>query len=937
MHENIQKRRHAITLVVLSLLLITPLLASAQVPNPRSGREIVERVFQRLCERGILRSSLCNPTPPPSTTLTLTKTVVNDNGGVATDTAWTLSANGPTPLSGVEGATSTTNASIMPGAYDLSESGPSGYSSSGWSCTGGNQIDSNTVVIGAGQSVTCNITNNDDPPTPTYIVTIHKYVGGVHANATNAEGQAFPIETTWMAANLNGGATTTATSSLSASAYMMQTSALSSGANYTTQELTNSASVGASCAEGKPFALMGYTFGSTEAEAAGMVPDSQAPFLGSITSDTHVIIWNEDCTPTLRVTKMVVNDNGGTATTSDFALFIDGATTTSGTSMHVQAGSHLVTESASSTYTATFGGACDQDGMVTLAAGEHEECTITNDDVPPPMPGHLIVDKVTQPSGSTAEFSIMATGTGAITGGGSGTTTDAVSKHYEVAAGTYSVSETAMDGWMTVSNTCVDVAVAAGETETCTITNLKLPMITVTKMVVNDNTGTATSSDFTIHVHDMSGTTTVDVAGSPQPGSSVGSTYTVAPGPYHIQETGGPANYATVISGDCAADGSITLSAGDTKSCTVTNNDIEQAPTTGHLIVDKVTEPSGSTSVFDIMATGTGAITGGGTGTTTDAVSKHYEVMAGTYSVSETVPEGWIQKSNTCVDVAVDAGETETCTITNTKLATVTLTKVVVNDNGGTATSSDFTIHLHQMVGENMVDVDGSPQPGSASGTTYSNLALGDYHVADTGGPSGYSVSFSGDCNSDGTIAFAAGDSKSCTITNDDNPPQAEGKLLITEVMYDLLNDDSQGFESRNEWIELHNGMNSDVNLAGYFIHDALSADALPGITIPAGGFAIITGTSTTDSFWSIPGGVVRIVLGDTTIGSGLSNGDDRVWLENSASTTVDAVSWGEDTSAFSPAALDVAAGHSLARTPMTTDTDTAADWMDDATPTPGS
>src|SRR3989344_3687529 len=472
MHENIQKRRHAITLVVLSLLLITPLLASAQVPNPRSGREIVERVFQRLCERGILRSSLCNPTPPPSTTLTLTKTQVNDNSGVATETARTLSAHGPTPLSGVEGATSTTNASIMPGAYDLSESGPSGYSSSGWSCNGGNQIDSNTVVIGAGQNVTCNI---------------------------------------------------------------------------------------------------------------------------------------------------------------------------------------------------------------------------TNDDVPPAAPGHLIVDKVTQPSGSTTEFSIMATGTGAITGGRSGTTTDAVSKHYEVAAGTYSVSETAMDGWMTVSNTCASVAVAAGETETCTITNLKLPMITVTKMVVNDNTGTATSSDFTIHVHDMSGTTTVDVAGSPQPGSAVGSTYTVAPGPYHVMETGGPAGYTSAIGGDCASDGWITLAAGDVKSCTVANND---------------------------------------------------------------------------------------------------------------------------------------------------------------------------------------------------EPPQAEGKLLITEVMYDLLTDDSQGFEPRNEWIELHNGMNSDVNLAGYFIHDAISADALPGITIPAGGFAIITGTSTTDTFWSIPNGVIRIVLGDTTIGSGLGNDGDKVWLESPRGAT---------------------------------------------------
>lgn len=101
-------------------------------------------------------------------TLTLLKTVVNDNGGTALDTAWTLTASGPTPISGVEGAPAITNAPVNPGSYALSESGgPEGYEASTWSCNGGSVSLINTVTVSENDVVTCTIQNNDIPPQPT--------------------------------------------------------------------------------------------------------------------------------------------------------------------------------------------------------------------------------------------------------------------------------------------------------------------------------------------------------------------------------------------------------------------------------------------------------------------------------------------------------------------------------------------------------------------------------------------------------------------------------------------------------------------------------------------------------------------------------------------------------------------------------------------------
>ncbi len=97
----------------------------------------------------------------------------------------------------------------------------------------------------------------------------------------------------------------------------------------------------------------------------------------------------------------------------------------------------------------------------------------------------------------------------------------------------------------------------------------------VVKNVVNDNGGTAAASAFSLHVK-SAGT---DIVGSPAAGAaSPGISYPLVAGAYIVSEDAN-ASYAKSLSGDCNSGGSVTLSAGDDKTCTITNNDI--APASG--------------------------------------------------------------------------------------------------------------------------------------------------------------------------------------------------------------------------------------------------------------------------------------------------------------------------------------------------------------------
>ena len=171
--------------------------------------------------------------------------------------------------------------------------------------------------------------------------------------------------------------------------------------------------------------------------------------------------------------------------------------------------------------------------------------------------------------------------------------------------------------------------------------------------------------------------------------------------------------------------------------------------------------------------------------------------------------------------------------------------------------------------------------------------------------------------------------------------PEPEGKLLITEVLYDL--GPEQGSEPSNEWVEIYNGTNAQVDLTGYSITNNNGSDILPGtVIVPADTYLLIiaTGSSTsTLEFWDVPATAVVVTLPNATIGGGLTNTNGWVLLANVASTTIDMVAWGETgttTEGFGEVVPDVAAGHSIARNPVTVDTDTNADWIDRETPTPG-
>ncbi len=160
------------------------------------------------------------------------------------------------------------------------------------------------VGPGSGSPVTTNVNYStwltsddldgecDGAPPANVTVTIIKYVEGVHATNANANNQSFPMQSSWNAQNIGAGS---GTYSLAPSTYEAQTTSMSNGASYSTNEDTSGNSVGATCAAGKPYALVGYSSGDSEALAAAQTPSPNSPALTNITTNKYVIVWNDDC------------------------------------------------------------------------------------------------------------------------------------------------------------------------------------------------------------------------------------------------------------------------------------------------------------------------------------------------------------------------------------------------------------------------------------------------------------------------------------------------------------------------------------------------------------------------------------------------------------------------------------------------------------------
>ncbi|MFA4819160.1 MAG: ice-binding family protein [Patescibacteria group bacterium] len=330
-------------------------------------------------------------------------------------------------------------------------------------------------------------------------------------------------------------------------------------------------------------------------------------------------------------------------------------------------------------------------------------------------------------------------------------------------------------------------------------------LLRVVKKVINDDGGTAVAADFNLHVKFLG----TEVTGSPAAGvSSPGRDYWLLGNTYVVSEDA-RAGYTATFSGDCDANGNVAVGLAP-KTCMITNNDIAPPPASSAIlrVIKHVVNNNGGTataSSFTLHVKGSGSMglsdVPGSPATGVAAPGTSYTLTAGTYIVSENTSVGYTATFSGDCDasgnITLASSNNKTCTITNDDiapyipptpgLATLRVIKHVVNNNGGAATASSFTLHVKGSSGMGVTDVAGSPAAGvAAPGTSYS-LVVGTYVVSES--PSvGYNATFSGDCDDNGNITLASSNNKTCTITNDDIAPSILGSATL-HVIKVVVND----------------------------------------------------------------------------------------------------------------------------------------------------
>jgi hypothetical protein len=676
--------------------------------------------------------------------LALTKIVTNDNGGLAVATEWTLNAAGPTPIGGAGGVTATP---VSAGDYTLTETvGPNGYTASAWSCTGDGTLNGNVLTLALGETAACSITNDDDAASLALVKTV----------TNNNGGTAVPTNWTLSAAGptpLSGAGGVVATP-------------VNAG-DYTLSEA------------GGP---TGYSAGAWNCTVGSLNGDVLTLALGETSICT---INNDDEAARLDLTKLVTNDNGGTAVATEWTLSAAGPTPLSGAggvaATSVDAGDYTLSESVgpagytASAWSCTGGGSLNG-AVLTLGNGEVASCSITNDD----DAGSLSLTKiVTNDNGGTAvatEWTLSAAGPTPLSGAGgvAATTVDAGDYTLTESVGPagYSAGAWQCSGGSLNGNV---LTISSGESAACSITNDdEAARLALTKIVTNDNGGTAVATEWTLS------------AAGPTPLSGAGGVAAtpVDAGIYTLSESTGPDGYtagAWSCQGGILNGAQLTLGSGEAASCSITNDDV--AP--GLTLVKTLTLDNGGTAVvtdWTLSATGSvDTITGvsGSPDVTGAAVTADTYVLAEANGPTGYTAGAWACQGATSQNgnsVVIGAGQSVVCTINNDdEPGRLDLTKIVVNDNGGTAVETEWTLSA------------AGPTPLSgAGGVAATSVDAGDYTLSESTGPDGYTAG-AWSCTGDGTLngdvlTLGNGEAASCSITNDDVAP---GLTLVKTLTLD--------------------------------------------------------------------------------------------------------------------------------------------------------
>jgi len=378
-------------------------------------------------------------------------------------------------------------------------------------------------------------------------------------------------------------------------------------------------------------------------------------------------------------------------------------------------------------------------------------------------PTRLAVTKLCVPPNGTGRFNLLIDGVVRLSDARCGEGTGPI----DVAPGPHAVSETAGTGTnlgdyeRTFGGDCAadgSITLALGASATCTITNV-LPgtptaELTVIKQCVPaDDPGRFDVLIGSVRFADL------------QCGQSTGP-IELEVGHHTVTEGAGTntslAHYATGIGGACHADGSVTLSAGESATCTITNR-LRPA----RLTIVKVCVPATDGGRFKLTinghAVGRPAPCGG---------TRTVNIRPGTHHVSERGADGTdLANYDRVVGgdcdpdgvVQIAPAESATCTITNvrhpeeSKVAELTLLKVCAPVTDG---------------GRFNLRIDGVAAQDVSCGGRLGPVALlpGAHHVGETSAAdaelSDYTSVIGGDCQANGSIKLAAKESATCTITN---------------------------------------------------------------------------------------------------------------------------------------------------------------------------
>lgn len=183
----------------------------------------------------------------------------------------------------------------------------------------------------------------------------------------------------------------------------------------------------------------------------------------------------------------------------------------------------------------------------------------------------------------------------------------------------------------------------------------------------------------------------------------------------------------------------------------------EECKTTDATTVDGVatfTAPAGEIVTGVCIKSGNDAFAGG-------ADPKHSGLLTvnGTYGINDCFVVSGIGTATVSVTIrtgAVGCHAVSHLDVNTDPAPTPTVNKVVVNDDGGTAVVGDFTLR-----------VDG----GAVTSGVANTVSAGAHVVSEADPGAGYTATIGGDCDASGNVTLAAGENKTCTMTNDDVPP----------------------------------------------------------------------------------------------------------------------------------------------------------------------